>query len=304
MKYWFVVHDLMAYSQHNDMIGCRVKEKGLRTPKFAQFAEIQKGDKIVYYATRDKVVVGIFDVVSDMEYLANDPYWNEIIVFSIKPIDMPPEGYYLDFKKFIDDENVQLSLFPKKKIWARYLQGKTCRKLTQNDFEKMRSYLQKSNYLVETKMLKLKKTRWHMRERKIGKAKEVTQIHQKMVERWMEKQRLQFGPLRPTILSNVDLNRILPESTWLHENTKQIDGLSILEFGGLPVHKAVLEVHHKGVREDTVVRIAIILPFVDHIDIVGAEEDISKIRELLYRIADNNVLRARVEFHTFREYLA
>ena len=67
--------------------------------------------------------------------------------------------------------------------------------------------------------------------------------------------------------------------------------------------KTVLEVHHKGIREDTVVRIAIILPFVDHIDIVGDIEDMLRIKELLYRTADSNVLKARVEFHTFTEYL-
>jgi len=47
MNYWFVVHDLKAYEQHNDMIGCRVKRSGSRQPWFKQFAEIKKGDKIV-----------------------------------------------------------------------------------------------------------------------------------------------------------------------------------------------------------------------------------------------------------------
>lgn len=57
---WFVVHDLLAYSQHEDMIGNVVKAPGLKQPKYPAFAEIQKGDHIVYYATQDSVIVGIF----------------------------------------------------------------------------------------------------------------------------------------------------------------------------------------------------------------------------------------------------
>lgn len=42
MNYWFVVHDLMAYNQHNKLIGCRVKERGVYKPKYGPFAKIKK----------------------------------------------------------------------------------------------------------------------------------------------------------------------------------------------------------------------------------------------------------------------
>jgi len=45
---WFVVHDLLAYKQHPDMIGNIVKKPGVAKPKFSKFSEISKGDQIVY----------------------------------------------------------------------------------------------------------------------------------------------------------------------------------------------------------------------------------------------------------------
>jgi hypothetical protein len=112
MNYWFIVHDLKAYTQHSDLIGCRVKRPGLQQPMLKQFAEIKKGDKIVYYASKNCVIVGIFDVVSDITYLEKDPYWNEIMVYSIRPAEMPPES----------------------EKWCTHVHRKTRRKLTEHDF--------------------------------------------------------------------------------------------------------------------------------------------------------------------------
>jgi len=99
MNHWFVVHDLKAYEQHHDLIGCKVRQSGVQEPKFSQFGEIRKGDKVVYYATGNHVIVGIFDVVSDMVYLSDDSYWKEMMVYRIKPTEMPAENYYVDFNK-------------------------------------------------------------------------------------------------------------------------------------------------------------------------------------------------------------
>ncbi len=161
MGFWFVVHDLKAYDQHSDLIGCRVKSPGLKQPWFKQFAEIKKGDKIVYYATKNNVVIGIFDVVSDITYLEKDPYWNEIMVYSIKPAIMPPEGFYLDFKKLLFSENVKFDLFPKKEIWYAYLQGKTCRKLTEHDYKIIEANINNREYLIEKEKVKIIETKWH-----------------------------------------------------------------------------------------------------------------------------------------------
>jgi len=161
MNYWFIIHDLIAYQQHSDLIGCRVKRPGLPQPMLKQFAEIKKGDRIVYYATKNNVIVGIFDVTSDITYLEKDPYWNEIMVYSIKPAIMPPEGFYLDFKKLLFSENVKFDLFPNKEMWYAYLQGKTCRKLTEHDYKIIETNINNPEYLIEKEKVKIAKTKWH-----------------------------------------------------------------------------------------------------------------------------------------------
>ena len=169
MNYWFIVHDLKAYGQHNDMIGCRVKQPGVHEPWFRQFAEIKKGDRVIYYATKNNVVVGIFDIVSDIKYLANDPHWNEIMVYTIKPAEMPPDGYYLDFKKALLNKTARFDLFPKIEKWYAYLQGKTCRKLTDRDYLIIKDYMKKPEYLIKIEDVEVKETKWHKKPKTQGK---------------------------------------------------------------------------------------------------------------------------------------
>jgi len=163
MNYWFVVHDLLAYEQHSDMIGCTVRRTGEKKPKFSQFAEIRRGDRIVYYATKDYVIVGLFDVVSDMEYVADDQAWGEDVVYKIRPSKLPPEGYYLDFKQLLKKEDFQLSIFPDKKKWAMYLQGKTCRPLSKEDFDLIADHLGDEELLKDKTEIVVRPTSWHKR---------------------------------------------------------------------------------------------------------------------------------------------
>jgi predicted RNA-binding protein len=162
MNYWFIVHDLKAYEQHRNLIGCRVKQSGVQEPWFRQFAEIRKGDRIVYYAIKNNVIVGIFDVISDITYLTSDPHWKEIMVYGIKPAEMPVEGYYVAFKKaLLSDKATKFDLFPKKEKWYAYLQGKTCRKLTEHDYQLIREYLKKTEYLIKKEEVIVTETKWH-----------------------------------------------------------------------------------------------------------------------------------------------
>ncbi|MBC7108638.1 MAG: EVE domain-containing protein [Methanomassiliicoccales archaeon] len=161
MNHWFVVHDLKAYAQHSDLIGCRVKSHGLREPRFKQFAEIRKGDKIIYYASKNNVVVGIFEITSDITHLERDPFWNEIMVYSIKPSEMPPSGYYLNFKKLVLSKTVKFDLFPDSEKWYNYLQGKTCRKLTEHDYQIIKDNLTNPEYLIGIDKVKVVETEWH-----------------------------------------------------------------------------------------------------------------------------------------------
>lgn len=176
MDYWFVVHDLKAYSQHNDLIGCRIKQNGVHEPHSKLFSQIKQGDKIVYYATGNNVIVGIFAIDSQMRYLANDPHWNSM-VFNIRPVEMPPDGYYVDFKKaLLSDTQSKFDLFPKKQKWYMYLQGHTCRKLTEHDFRLISEYLKKREYLIKKEEVEVRETKWHREKREPRKKEEGGQV--------------------------------------------------------------------------------------------------------------------------------
>jgi len=125
------------------MIGCKPKEHGSRQPAYGRFDDIRKGDKVVYYATGDKIIVGIFDIISDMERLESDPEWGEQLVYRIKADLMPPRGKYLDFKALIKDPSVKFDLFPDKKRWPYQIWQHTCRPLTKNDFDLIYQQIQR-----------------------------------------------------------------------------------------------------------------------------------------------------------------
>lgn len=156
VKYWLIIHSLRAYGQHSDLIGCSVKEAGVKEPGFRRFADIQEGDKIAYYATGDHVVVGLFDVVSDIWHLTHDSHWKEDMVYNIRPVEMPPKGFYLDFKKVLFSGTVRFDLFPIKKRWGAYLRGKTCLELSEHDYLIIKKYLKNPEYLVKSTSLKIK----------------------------------------------------------------------------------------------------------------------------------------------------
>jgi hypothetical protein len=80
-------------------------------------------------------------------------------------------------------------------------------------------------------------------------------LHEKIVQKWKEGQKSKFGPFKPEVLTPANVNRILPESIHLGENTKTVDGFSTLKIGELSIYKSVFEVQDKGMREDTVVRL-------------------------------------------------
>ena len=306
MNRWFVIHNLLAYSQHSDMIGNVVKKPGVKEPRFSKFAEIKKGDLVVYYATRDYVVVGIFQVVSDIEYLPNDQHWKEIMVYKIRPVELPVPGNYLDFKKLVADPTVRFHVFPRRKHWGNYLMGKTCMLLTERDYLIIKDALSENKYLKSIEEIEVKATTWHRKygKRLTGIGEPKLGRHQRAIEKWKIEEERKFGLFKPEIKTNaVDINEILPKSVWLKENTKYVDGMAKLEIGGQPIYQSILEVQHKGSKEDLCVRVSIILPFVTRIDIVSDEDNLTKIRELLERIADPNIVKSRVRFYSFTEFL-
>lgn len=158
---WFVVHDLLAFEQHPDMIGNVVKKAGIAKPKFFMFGQIQKGDLIVYYATKDMVVVAIFQVVSDIQHIRRDPYWREMMVFKIEPFRLPVNGQYLDFKKLVTTPGIYFDIFPEKTYWGNYLQGKTCVLLSDKDYFTIEKAISQEKYMKSREQISITATRWH-----------------------------------------------------------------------------------------------------------------------------------------------
>lgn len=154
------------------MIGCRVKRHGVRKAWYGPFNKIQKGDKIVYYATGDRIIVGTFEIISDIKYLEKDPYWGEIMVFEIKPdVTLSPEKY-LDFRSLLYDKDTKLQLFPDKKRWAYQLWGHSCRTISENDFNFIREKIKSSSLIVSLKEQKTviktkKKLKWKLFEKNV-----------------------------------------------------------------------------------------------------------------------------------------
>lgn len=153
------MHNLLAHKQHPDMIGNIIRNSGVPKPKFPRFGEIQKGDHTVYYATKDCVVVGIFEVVSDIEYLPNDPYWKEMMIYRIKPVELPVPGNYLDFKKLVTAPGVRFDMIPKKRRWGNYLHGKTCLSLTNRDYKIINEAMSLREYLKSISEIDVEPTR-------------------------------------------------------------------------------------------------------------------------------------------------
>jgi len=130
--------------------------------------------------------------------------------------------------------------------------------------------------------------------------------HQAAVDKWKIEEEKKLGMFyKPGLIKTgkVDINEILPKNIWLKENRKEVDGLVSFPIGGQSGYQSVLEVQHKGKIEDLCVRISIILPFVTRVDIVSNEIDLKKIREILERISDSNIVKSRVKFNTFEKFM-
>ena len=135
MRYWIIIHSLAAFNEHKDYIG--IKKNRAR-----MIEGLSKGDKIVYYATGDSVVVGTFDVISNKQEWENDKYWKgPHICMKIKPrmVSRPPQ--YIGIHKLIEQLEPPLSLFPEKKFKPIKFKGRTAVEITKNDFEAIENFL-------------------------------------------------------------------------------------------------------------------------------------------------------------------
>jgi len=162
--YWLVLHDLLAYGQHPDMICNFIRDDSpsrWKKPESVLFSKIRNGDRIVYYLTKHSLVVGVFEVVSDIFWPERDEHWSDIAAFRIKPLRMPPQGYFLDFKQLVRNSQAAFDMFPKKEIWYSYLQGQTAKKITPRDFRQIEKHLNNPKFLVPQERYILTRTDWH-----------------------------------------------------------------------------------------------------------------------------------------------
>lgn len=150
MVNWFIIQSLESYSQHPDWIGCELKENS-NEPIHKQFKTIKKGDRVVYYATGDKVVVGVFLVVSNrMEVIHGDKYWLDPVgIFRLKPESMPPDGRYLDFKRLLFTDKITFQLFPDKDRWRYVVWNHYIYQLSASDLALIRRALTDSQFLTK-----------------------------------------------------------------------------------------------------------------------------------------------------------
>jgi len=159
--YWFVVHDLMAYGQHADLICCKARtiDSQRKKPLMPSFKKMGLGDQIVYYAAGSFAVIGIFKITSHSEYFSDD-VWPDVFVRRIVPIVMPPKGKYMHLKKLLFESDYDFDIFPNKEQWHTGLRGKTLRKITKLDFDKFRKNMRNEKFLVSEDEVKIPVTVW------------------------------------------------------------------------------------------------------------------------------------------------
>lgn len=135
MKSWLVIHSLEAFRQHPDYIGTGQK-------KAAKIERIKKGDKIVYYATGDSVIVGTFDVAKGREPWTEDESWvGPMVCMKISPrfLSKPPQ--FVPIQDVIKKIDPPLNLFPNRKFAPILLKGRTSIELTNQEFKNIEKFI-------------------------------------------------------------------------------------------------------------------------------------------------------------------
>jgi hypothetical protein len=117
-------------------------------PKWKDFERIKKGDKIIYYVTGDKGILGIFEVTSNMSYLEDDEYWQDDAIYKIRPLIMPTEGHYVDFKSLLSNSGVKFDLFPDKKKWPFKIWHHYIYPITDHDYQAIANAIKSKRYEV------------------------------------------------------------------------------------------------------------------------------------------------------------
>lgn len=98
-------------------------------------SQVKERDKIIFYIIKEKVIAGIYEVVSDIYEDHNilfEPTWDSKEVFpyriKLKPIKIAKEP--LQIKSLISD----LEFIQNKEYWGSHFFGKAMKKIPKQDF--------------------------------------------------------------------------------------------------------------------------------------------------------------------------
>jgi hypothetical protein len=135
MKNWFIIHDLQAYFAHKDFIGKEKRRAG-------KIEQVNKGDKIVYYATGDSVIIGTFDVIGKKQEWEDDKSWKgPQICMKIKPRKLARPPLYIKIHDLVKDTELPLSIFPDRKFVGIKFKDRTAVEITKRDFKSVEQYI-------------------------------------------------------------------------------------------------------------------------------------------------------------------
>lgn len=135
---------------HNEAVSQGIIQ-GIRNPKGKTqpctklFADIKKGDLVVYYTPFWHSVTGIFEVVSDMKPLIDN---KRRLAYDIKPYHLPAKGF-LDFEQFIEDPAVGFESLESSNLFSCDKES-LCFALSESDYTKIEKALETSPYLKKT----------------------------------------------------------------------------------------------------------------------------------------------------------
>jgi hypothetical protein len=145
LKRWLVIHDLITYDKYNDKIFNKARSKS-KKPISELFGQIKKDDLVVYYAVLNRVVVGLFKVISDLNYTQSDKHDYPMTFYNIRPIKTPKKGHFVDFQKLIKDPNIQFECFEKEAV-LNFDDDHICLKLSEQDYDKIENAFSNMQYL-------------------------------------------------------------------------------------------------------------------------------------------------------------
>lgn len=134
-KYWFIIHNLEAYHEHPDFIGIEKKRAKM-------IERVKRGDKIVYYATADSVVVGTFDVVKGKVEWTNDKHWEgHMICMKIGPRLLAKHPHYVPIHDLVEQTDPAMSIFPNRKFIPIKFKDRTAVEISNKDFKGIERFI-------------------------------------------------------------------------------------------------------------------------------------------------------------------